>query len=78
MAAIVKQEARVVKAGNVEVGEVDHSQVTIKTTGQRVNIPGNMYGDTNFYIVQRKTKQDRPFLKQLVYLCKVHYNYVKC
>ena len=54
MAAVVKQGTTVARVGDVEVGEVNRDKITIKTTGNRVSIPGNMYGDTNFYIQQSK------------------------
>ena len=71
MAAIVKQEARVVKAGYVEIGEVDHSQVTIKGTGQRVNIPRNIYGETNFYILQ-----SRKYFPNCKFSTYIHFYYI--
>lgn len=75
MAAIVKQGATVVRAGDVEVGEVQRDKITIKTTGKRTSIPGNMYGDTNFYIQQsRKYFPDQKFTTYVyIYLMYIAY-----
>lgn len=54
MAAVTKHGVTVARVGDVEVGEVERDKVTIRTTGKRTSIPGNMYGDTNFYIQQSK------------------------
>lgn len=62
MAAIVKQGTTVARAGDVEVGQVQRDKITIKTTGNPTSIPGNMYGDANFYIQQsRKYFPERKF-----------------
>ena len=53
-AVVQKQHARVVKAGNVEVGRLDVENLTVERTGTPTNIPGNLYGDTNFYIQQSR------------------------
>lgn len=49
-AVVQKQQAAMVRAGNVEVGAVNVDKVTVKSTGRTLSLPGTLYGDTNFYI----------------------------
>ena len=71
MAAVVKQGATVARVGDVEVGELRGGQVTIKATGKRTTIPGNMYGDTNFYI-----QQSRDYFPEKKFTTYVYFYYI--
>lgn len=50
MATIGEREALVSKTGDVETGVVKERLVQVQRVGRHVNLPGNLYGDTNFYI----------------------------
>ena len=54
MAAVVRQEATVARAGDVEVGGVEKDIVTVKDVGKPASLPGNLYGNTNFFIRSSK------------------------
>ena len=50
MATVKTQTAVVTRGNDVEAGVVTGRVLNIKETGTPTNIPGNLYGDSNFYI----------------------------
>lgn len=70
MATAVQKKVNVVKAGSIEVGEVNVSKATIKTTGTPTTLPGNIYGDTNFYI-----QQSRQYFEHLKFRTFIYFPY---
>ena len=50
MATIEEQQAILTKQDDVEAGVLKWRGVQVENVGRRTNLPGNLYGDTNFYI----------------------------
>lgn len=50
MATNEEKEAILTKPDNVEAGVLKWRGVQVENVGKRTNLPGNLYGDTNFYI----------------------------
>ena len=50
MATIGEGEALLTKKGDVETGVIKGRFLDVQTVGRHTNLPGNLYGDTNFYI----------------------------
>ena len=50
MATIEEQEAILTKQDDVEAGVLKWRGVQVENVGRWTNLPGNLYGDTNFYI----------------------------
>ena len=50
MATVGETEALVTKRGDVETGVVKEKVVHVRSVGKEINLPGYLYGDTNFYI----------------------------
>ena len=50
MAAIEEREALLTNQGDVEAGVLKERVVRVQNVGRSVSLPGNIYGDTNFYI----------------------------
>ncbi len=75
MAATVKHESKQIRVGDVAVGEVNRDEFTIKATGKPVSVPGNMYGETNFYIEQSKQYFPNRKFRKYVYFYFMHFLY---
>ena len=76
MATIEEQQAILTKQDDVEAGVLKWRGAHIKNVGRRTNLPGNLYGDTNFYICNSVQYVGDHKLTTYVYFYYMQYVYL--